>query len=566
LAQLLDISAQQVVDVPDEKVTQAVATGRFTLPKGRVEVVTGKGERGTIDAEEAQHAFGNLGYRYATPAELDEERKADTYGDSPVKAGLEGLARGATFGLSDIALGESGAVDKEALRERKERNKAAATVGEVGGMIAPAVLTAGDSLAASAAEALPAAAASTLGRAAEAGVVRALGEGAAARIAGSATSAAVEGGLYGLGHGISEASLGDHELTAEKLFSEVGAGALWGAAGGGAAKALGEGGSALMRKLARTGAKDAGDAGAEAADTLATTSPADAAAPVPGEAAPGAAPAPDVEAEAFDDLPEGFGEPGMKPGERLRATAEKNAGRVQQLLGDFGIEAPSANAYTLKSLRLTQSDITRLRGKNAQGLEELAPELLRKDARFAAARKTDEKLQLVRDMKGEAAGRMQSAAQKFDELATRPGLETSPVSPLDVASRWEDEVLKPLREGPAANGPTASAVEGEIQKLLDKGEGTTFADAEKLKRDLDPYARWDGSTEGAPKAKAYRQLRGILNDEIESKAKGVVDAAGEGRVFKDWKQAKRQWAAMHKLDELATKRLQDAAQETDSSV
>ena len=141
----------------------------------------------------------------------DEHFKSDeeTYGSpsQTLKAGVEGLERGLTFGLSDIArtklenyLPESMQTKPEEIKARMEENPIASGVGNVlGGAV-------------------------VLG--ATGGVGGALPEGAglAARLGASAA----EGSLFGAGNAVTDYALGDPELNAQKIASEVGFGALLG--------------------------------------------------------------------------------------------------------------------------------------------------------------------------------------------------------------------------------------------------------------------------------------------------------------------------------------------------
>lgn len=78
-----------------------------------------------------------------------------------------------------------------------------------------------------------------LGRGVEAGGAALLGEGTAARIATSAAQGLVEGSLFGVGQAVSEASVKDVPLTAERIMAAAGHGALLGGGLGAGTTALG---------------------------------------------------------------------------------------------------------------------------------------------------------------------------------------------------------------------------------------------------------------------------------------------------------------------------------------
>jgi len=164
-------------------------------------------------------------------------------------AGAAGAARGLTLGLSDAAaVAIGGDETRQTLSELKEANPYASIGGEVVGALAPAFFSGGATAGASAAAeglsvgrairglgALPRGV-SALGGLAERGVARMAGESLAGRVVSRAAAGAVEGGIYGAGSAVSEAALGDHELTAEGLVGSmehgVIAGGLLGGAGG----------------------------------------------------------------------------------------------------------------------------------------------------------------------------------------------------------------------------------------------------------------------------------------------------------------------------------------------
>src|SRR6187551_1256361 len=228
----------------------------------RIAVRDKYGEIGTIDAAD----LGTPGYTPLTDAEIAQERtrkERGTLGQQGIAA-LEGGARGLSAGLSDVALG--GVLGKgysKGARERQEANPLTSTGFEIAGAIAPALVTGGASAEASLAarglgaaraaegagvlgsiaRATPSSLIARAGSFAEQGAARLVGEGAesalgrmAQRAATVGAQGAVEGGLYGTGHAASEAVLNDAPITAEKLLSGFGQGALF---GGGAGAGLG---------------------------------------------------------------------------------------------------------------------------------------------------------------------------------------------------------------------------------------------------------------------------------------------------------------------------------------
>lgn len=214
---------------------------------------------------------------------LREQQLQDEFGGvgGQAKALAAGVARGASLGLSDAALTQTGLVDPRTLAGLQEANAVTSGVGEVGGMLGAVLASGGTRGAAQAvgggllrrgavagAEALtaPTRAVMALGRGVEAAGGALLGEGAAARVATSAVQGVVEGGLFGVGQAVSDASIKDVPLTAERLLAAAGHGALLGGALSGGMTAAG----ALLRgagsKVGEVGASLLGRAEARTAE------------------------------------------------------------------------------------------------------------------------------------------------------------------------------------------------------------------------------------------------------------------------------------------------------------
>lgn len=171
-----------------------------------------------------------------------EAELEDKFGHSEVRAALEGVARGLTMGLSDAAQVAYDPSLQQGLKERKERNPVSATLGDIAGTVAPAVLSGGESLAARAASVAPVNAVAAAGRAAENIVAKTLAETAAEtgrkkliqqimrKAAPTVAAGATEGALYGTGAQISESALGNSDFNAENILASMGTGAALGGA------------------------------------------------------------------------------------------------------------------------------------------------------------------------------------------------------------------------------------------------------------------------------------------------------------------------------------------------
>lgn len=221
----------------------------------RVPVRLEDGTVGTVPESELGQALESGGEQ-VTPQEFHEAKIQAEYGDASgeVAAGSLGALRGLTFGLSDAAITEFAPETREHIAALKEANPGASMAGEVAGAVAPALYTGGSS-AIRGLGVIPRGA-SALGGLAERGTAALVGEGATGILGRAAqrglalgARGAVEGGIYGAGHEISEAALGDYQVTAEKLLAGAKGGALAGLALGGGLGALEGAGSAALSRF-----------------------------------------------------------------------------------------------------------------------------------------------------------------------------------------------------------------------------------------------------------------------------------------------------------------------------
>lgn len=165
----------------------------------------------------------------------DEEKQQERYG-TPSQQGLaaiESTARGLTFGGSDWLLTHTG-TPAEAIRGRQEANPAISAIGNIAGSIRTLGLA-------------------PIGAATEAGLAGTMGM---APTAARALGYGLEGAAIGAGNAISDANLTDGPLNAQKIFTDIGAGALFGAGIGLFSKGL-EAVPSLFRKSAVQAAESA---------------------------------------------------------------------------------------------------------------------------------------------------------------------------------------------------------------------------------------------------------------------------------------------------------------------
>lgn len=310
------------------------------VAKGRNVIEIDEGKVGEASA---------LGYEPVTSDEVkrikDVEYAATALGGAQ---GIgEGALRGVSLGFSDAALRAAG-VDAGGLAARAEGD--ASKIAEIGGAVAPALLSGGSSAVGSAARLTLAGRAAQVGRAITGATEAAAGRGLVARAGGAALASGFEGALAGAGQAASELALGDRDLAAEHLLAgarrSAGLGALFGAG----ATTLGIG---LER--AYTGSQRVSRGLLERAVGA-------------GDAAPGQA-APDGLAQALlrkqveflrgtpDDLAAGeraLGRTRTEAGRRLAELAEAKPNEVAQAVGQR-MRAAAADATTDAAVKAWKS-------------------------------------------------------------------------------------------------------------------------------------------------------------------------------------------------------------------
>lgn len=141
---------------------------------------------------------------------------------------LFGGLRGATAGLSDVALAAKSPEAGAFVKQQREAHPIAAGAGELAGMIVSPI--------------------NKVGAAVRGGIGATTAIG---RIGSAAAAEGVEGLLYGAGNTMSDAALGDYDLTAEKMVAGVGLGGVLGLAGGGVGAGLAEGFKAVVPRVGK---------------------------------------------------------------------------------------------------------------------------------------------------------------------------------------------------------------------------------------------------------------------------------------------------------------------------
>lgn len=203
-----------------------------------VTMVDPQGVAHEVDAEQVPQAIDQLKFHIEGAGEhkqrIESEAKSELYGSVPGKiaTGIAGVERGATLGLSDVAMramfGEGGG---HALDSLRQENPKISFGSELAGALITAIPTGGESLLGK----LPGASVGRLGaRIAETGE----GAGALTKIARGAAGGTAEGMIYGGGSGLTDLALDDHPLTAEHIASTLSSHMLYGGVVGAGAGTL----------------------------------------------------------------------------------------------------------------------------------------------------------------------------------------------------------------------------------------------------------------------------------------------------------------------------------------
>ena len=267
MAKLYSLEQKQWFPVPDDEVEGRLRTGQWVYPKGTsVNVKLGDGTYKPVDQSELGRVFAEGGGYDTVAARAMRHDQAEYEGKGP-QAMAWGVARGLSFGVSDF-LHNVVTGDEEYLQKLEEHNTVESLAGEGVGVLLPAVLTGGGTLAAKAAlmagktlpgrfamgaaNILPSVYTAKLGHSTAAGVSGILGQATRASTVSSKTmklalpmgvSTAVETGIYGVHQDFSEEALGRPDTTSDELLaSTVGwgfGGAVAGAAMPGLGKAFG---------------------------------------------------------------------------------------------------------------------------------------------------------------------------------------------------------------------------------------------------------------------------------------------------------------------------------------
>lgn len=430
---------------------------------GHAYFVDPDGQLGTVPNESAQ-AAAEQGFKPATDAQVYAHLNG-TFG--AVTAGAIGAGRGASFGLLDPALvAGAGLLEGDKGREEMRRSldlerrgySTASTIGEFGGALAPLMLGAPP--------------------------VAAAGEGIAARVAAGIPRLAAEGAAFSTGEQLTEDTLGNHDLVAQKYLSAAVEGGilnvLIGSGLHGAGALLAEGISARgAAAAARAGEEEgskvaAGSFGSKLADTAET------------QAAKSMLPASTLSGAEMN---------------KLGRTAEEQATRLQEI-GRTALEEKIVSPLSTKP-EMAKRAIARV----GQVGEDLAS--IRKGLEKSAVRPSTEGV--INGVRGIAEELNAQPFAQADRRAVAPFVE---------------ELLQ--RSGAVVTD------QGEI--VASRPAYKTFAELGDLRIALDKrleqmrvWAKFNGE---APGHEALKSIRGILEGEYEKAAGAAANDLGEDVLTK----------------------------------
>lgn len=266
------LATGEEVLAPDNEVLEGIKQGKWKLPEvdldGNEMTFSVRDTEGAFEVpasylnNEINEAFeSGLSLNTLEQAKQDENaRRQEIIKDSfdmPGTATAAGVLRGATLGLSDVAIEQL--AGKEALKNLKEENPNASLVGDVVGSVAPAILSGGSSLAARGAQKTAAGAISKFaadqGAKATAKIAAKTGlkEGLKKRALEAGIGSGIEGALYSGGRSlVDEALLGDEEANYGKVVQDLLTGGLVeGALGAGLGAGIFGGGKLISSGLTK---------------------------------------------------------------------------------------------------------------------------------------------------------------------------------------------------------------------------------------------------------------------------------------------------------------------------
>lgn len=251
MGRLIEKATGKEWTIAPDQMAGALASGLYDVPEDGTTTVTKDGYVGEVptaeladrlDAGERQESADSLRDREDMAR---KEREHDGTA-AAIGTGLESFADTASLGayglVTDAVLGDEYTENR---RERADVHGVADTIGDVAGVIAPALATGGTGAVGAIARSTPVGMAERLGQR----IVKSGAEkGLAGQLGRSALGYGVEGGIIGAGEGVQELALSEDPVTLERAVGVIGSKALYGGALGGG---VGLAGKALEKGLGR---------------------------------------------------------------------------------------------------------------------------------------------------------------------------------------------------------------------------------------------------------------------------------------------------------------------------
>jgi hypothetical protein len=230
---VINAKTGQLEELEPQALAEGLASGTYLPPADQGVLLNSSGNLVFLPGQDVSQAVNEYGYKIPSPDELRQIGRDVAYGTdtAQLQAGLAGAARGGTFGISDFLAVKTGLTSPEHLSALKEYYPGTSIAGEIGGALLGAALPAPISPVAALVKGTKAAEAAAVGRAAAALPASKAADviaKAAIETGGKALGGAIEGMAFGLGQSVSEAALGDPDLTAEKVMANISYGGLLG--------------------------------------------------------------------------------------------------------------------------------------------------------------------------------------------------------------------------------------------------------------------------------------------------------------------------------------------------
>lgn len=528
MPQVLYDKTGRPVTVPDDQVAQALSTGQVGMAQP-INVISPSGDVFHARTPDEYLEAVNSGFRIETGSEATHRRVVKEYGDRNMEAFLAGTARGATLGLSDLILTETGAVDKQTLAGLMEANPTLTLGSELLGSFAPgAAIGKGLSLAAKAFRVAPEAIAGLnaaeqaaspfallTSMAPEGAILKTLAKGGDKLIAAAGVGA-VEGSAFGLQQGITEQALGDPQAAAEGILAHIGEGALTGMLFGGAlgATALGVGAVGGRLKKLTAHVEEALQPALERRRTADIFSDLG------------------IEARALRKLRDDKGEAWFKDVSKMlredapdgqsftAGTREENIARLKETLDYHGRHINGA----IEALaREAEGQAGKAAGREIAIESRLAEKGLRRegDELFAGAAPEGPR----------AAGEKRAAAQGAIQLDSKDLVRKVRAISDDLSKAPGDDAAQ-------------KTIEAEAKRLEDtfKGGEMSLSEAQQWRQS---YRRaWDGPADPNTSRWAQRQVERVIQEELTDKALEIAKATKNVPLYKELVRSRKAYATL----------------------